>query len=163
MIVLVMGVEGAGKSTVGRALAEELAWHFADGDDFHPAANRAKLHAGVALTDEDRAPWLGALHTEILKWHKTHTNAVLAASALREIYRRQLFSGVPAADYRIVYLDGSPSLLAERVGNRSGHFASPAILTSQFATLEPPRDAIAVSISQGVSEQVKEIRSALQM
>src|SRR5258708_26827607 len=106
MIVLVMGVEGAGKSTVGRALAQELGWQFADGDDFHSPENKAKIHAGIPLTDEDRAPWLAAMHDQIVRWHQSGTNAVLAASALKESYRQQLFAGIPPEDYRIVFLLG---------------------------------------------------------
>ena len=161
MIVLVMGVEGAGKSTVGRALAQELGWQFADGDDFHSAENKAKIHAGIPLTDQDRAPWLAAMHDQIVRWHQSGTNAVLAASALKESYRQQLFAGTPPEDYRIVFLHGPVSVLKERVAKRAGHFASPAILESQLETLEPPRNAIAISITQPLAEQVKEICSAL--
>jgi gluconokinase len=163
MIILVMGVEGSGKSTVGRALAEDLGWQFADGDDFHSAANKEKMHRGLALTDEDRAPWLAALHEQIVRWHDQQTNAVLAASALREKYRQQLFAGIPKADFHIVYLYGPASLLAQRIRNRVGHFAPPTMLDSQLATLEPPSDAIAISIAQTVPEQVKEIRTALHL
>jgi gluconokinase len=161
MIVLVMGVEGAGKSTVGRALAQELGWQFADGDDFHSPENKAKIHAGIPLTDEDRAPWLAAMHNQIVRWHRTGTNAVLAASALKESYRQQLFAGIPPEAYRIVFLHGPASVLKERVTKRAGHFASPAILESQLETLEPPKNAIAISITQPLAKQVKEIRSAL--
>lgn len=163
MIVLVMGVEGAGKSTVGSALATQLGWQFADGDDFHSTANKAKVHAGVPLTDRDRAPWLAALHEQIMRWHESGTDAVLAASALRERYRQQLFTGTFATESRVVYLYGSASLLAERVAMRAGHFASSAILASQLATLEPPSDAIAVSIAQPLPDQLREIRSALHL
>jgi gluconokinase len=163
MIVLVMGVEGAGKSTVGRALAQELGWQFADGDDFHSPENKAKIHAGIPLTDEDRAPWLAAMHDQIVRWHQSGTNAVLAASALKESYRQQIFAGIPPEDYRIVFLHGPASVLKERVTKRAGHFASPAILESQLETLEPPQNAIAISITQPLAEQVKEIRSALHL
>ena len=156
-----MGVEGAGKSTVGRALAQELGWQFADGDDFHSAENKAKIHAGIPLTDEDRAPWLAAMHDQIVRWHQSGTNAVLAASALKESYRQQLLAGIPPEDYRIVFLHGPVFVLKERVAKRAGHFASPAILDSQLETLEPPRNAIAISITQPLAEQVKKIRSAL--
>lgn len=158
-----MGVEGSGKSTVGRALADALGWHFAEGDDFHSEANKEKMHRGVSLTDKDRGPWLSALHSAMSKWHAEATNVVLAASALREIYRQQLFAGLPTSDYRIVYLDGPRRLLTQRVGARSGHFASPLILESQLRTLEPPQDATSISIGQTVEEQVNQIRSALHL
>ena len=161
MIVLVMGVEGSGKSTVGRALAAAQGWVFADGDDFHSAGNKKKLHLGIALTDEDRAPWLEAMHAAILRWHDLSTNVVLAASALRETYREQMFLGVPSSGYRIVYLEGSQQTLEDRLRTRVGHFASPEILSSQLATLEPPRNAITISISQTVEQQVDKIRAAL--
>jgi gluconokinase len=163
MITLVMGVEGSGKSTVGRALAEAMGWTFADGDDFHSAANKQKLHNGTALTDRDRAPWLSAIHAEILEWHKSGTNAVLAASALRESYRQQLFEGLSESAYCIVYLCGPENVLAERVRTRVGHFASPTLLESQIRTLESPKNAINVSIAQTVPEQVDEIRAALRL
>ncbi len=161
MIVLVMGVEGAGKSTVGSAFAKQLGWQFADGDDFHSLANKAKVHAGVPLTEGDRAPWLAALHEQIMRWHASGTDAVLAASALRESYRQQLFAGIAPTESHVVYLYGSASLLSERLATRVGHFASSAILESQLATLEPPSDAVAVSIAQTLPEQLLEIRSAL--
>ena len=163
MIILVMGVEGSGKSTLGRALAESMGWTFADGDDFHSAANKQKLHNGIALTDQDRAPWVSAMHAEILRWRTSRTNAVLAASALREIYRQQIFEGVPESDYHVVYLCGPQDLLEERVRTRAGHFASPTLLGSQMRTLEPPKNAIDISIGQTVQEQVNEIRSALRL
>lgn len=162
MIVLIMGVEGAGKSTVGAALAGQLRWRFCEGDDFHTVENKAKMHMGIALTDADREPWLAALHLELAKWQAAGISVVLAASTLRDRYRRQLFAHISVADYRIVYLYGPSDILAQRVQERVGHFASAAMLQSQLDILEPPRNAIAISIAQSVGDQVKEIRSVLE-
>jgi carbohydrate kinase (thermoresistant glucokinase family) len=103
------------------------------------------------------------MHDQIVRWHQSGTNAVLAASALKESYRQQLFAGIPPEDYRIVYLYGPASVLKERLAKRVGHFASPAILESQLETLEPPQNAIAVSIAEPLAEQLKQIRSALHL
>ena len=141
MIVVVMGVSGSGKTTVGRLLAERLGWRFIEGDDYHPKENVAKMAAGVPLEDADRWPWLDALNRVL----KDAENAVLACSALKEIYRRRLLHGVAAS--RMVYLRGSNQLIAERVAARKHRYMPASLLDSQFAALEPPREAIEVDVS----------------
>ena len=154
MIIVVMGVTGSGKTTVGRLLAARFGWLFADADDFHSAANKDKMHRGIPLTDADRFPWLAAMHEQIAKWIAAKQNAVLACSALKQIYRRQLWDG---PEVQFVYLKGSYDLIAERLRARKGHFADEHILAGQFADLEEPSDAIVVDISASPEEIVSEI------
>ena len=158
MIVIVMGVVGAGKTTVGQLLAEQLGWEFADADDFHPASNVEKIRHGIALSDEDRAPWLKSLHDEIARWIAARHDAVLACSALKRSYRRELEVG---PEVRFVYLKGSASQIAERLRSRHGHFAGEQILASQFADLEEPEGAVTVEISSTPQQIVAEIRESL--
>jgi gluconokinase len=132
-----MGVSGSGKSTIAAALAERLGWIFEDGDRFHPASNVAKMRAGHPLTDEDRWPWLQAIANEIERVCKAGGRIVIACSALKRIYRNVLLRG--RDDVRFVFLDGSQSLIADRLGSRKGHFMPPGLLDSQFKTLEPPQ------------------------
>ena len=134
--LVVMGVSGSGKSTIGEALAERLGWTFEDGDRFHPAANVAKMSAGHPLTDEDRWPWLQAIADEIDRICKAGERAVIACSALKRAYRDILVHG--RDDVRIVFLDGTQDLIAARLAARKGHFMPPGLLASQFRTLEPP-------------------------
>src|SRR5437763_1727487 len=138
MIVIVMGVVGAGKTTVGSILAAELGWQFADADDFHPPANVEKIRSGTALTDADRAPWLELLRKAIVGWSAANANVVLACSALKSSYREELNIG-PALSF--VYRKGSAPLIAERLHQRHGHFAGESILSSQLADLEEPQSA----------------------
>jgi len=156
MIIVLMGVSGAGKSTVGRELALELAWRFADADDFHSSANIAKMHAGIPLTDEDRAPWLQALHDAISAWLKSPENVVLACSALKQSYREML---VVSPDVKLVYLRAAPALIAARMAARTGHYMNPHVVPSQFETLQEPADAVAIDASGNVREIVREIRA----
>jgi gluconokinase len=158
MIVIVMGVVGAGKTTVGSMLAAELGWQFADADDFHPAANVEKIRNGIALTDADRSPWLELLRKAIVSWRTAKTNVVLACSALKSSYREQLNAG---PEVRFVYLKGSASLIAERLHARHGHFAGQSILASQLADLEEPQSAIVADIRQAPSQIVDSIRKQL--
>ncbi|MFZ0733582.1 MAG: gluconokinase [Candidatus Sulfotelmatobacter sp.] len=160
MIVIVMGVVGSGKTTVGRILAQQLGWEFADADDFHPEANIDKIRHGISLTDADREPWLESLRAAIVQWMKTGKNAVLACSALKRNYREILQVG-PAV--RFVYLKGSPALIAERLRSRRGHFANHQILAGQFADLEEPDDAITVEISLAPEQIVEQIRTELRL
>lgn len=128
-----MGVSGSGKSTVGRMLAEALSLPFADADDFHPPANIAKMRAGTPLTDEDRWPWLDALGA----WLAAQpAGGVVACSALKRAYRDRLRAALPGL--RLLFLHGDPALIAARQAARPGHFMPPALMASQFATLEPP-------------------------
>ena len=154
MIIVVMGVTGSGKTTVGTLLAARLAWRFADADDFHSAANKEKMHKGIPLTDADRLPWLAAMHDQIAKWIASKQNAVLACSALKRSYRQQLWDG---PEVRFVYLRGSYELIAERLRTRKGHFADEHILAGQFADLEEPNDALVVDVSASPDEIVAEI------
>ena len=159
MIVIIMGAAGAGKTTVGRALAEALGWRFIDADDLHPPSNIDKIRSGIALTDEDRAPWLARTHDAILRASRERADLVLACSALRRDYRATLADGI--ADVRWVFLDADAGLLAARLGNRPGHFAGPAIVSSQLETLQRPRDALTLGAGLPVAALVEAIRTHL--
>jgi gluconokinase len=154
MVIVVMGVTGSGKTTIGDLLAQRLGWEFADADDFHSAANKEKMHKGIPLTDADRLPWLTAIHDQITKWLALKQNVVLACSALKQSYRQLLWSG---PEVRLVYLKGSYELIAERLRARKGHFADEHILAGQFRDLQEPSDAITVSIDASPEEIVDEI------
>jgi len=160
MIVIVMGVVGAGKTTVGRLLAEQIGWEFADADDFHPASNIDKIRNGIALSDDDRAPWLKSLRAAIAHWIADKHDVVLACSALKGSYRRELEVG---SEVRFVYLKGSASQIAERLRSRHGHFADEQILASQFADLEEPEGAVTVDVSLTPPQIVTEIREKLRL
>ncbi|MGH2631839.1 MAG: gluconokinase [Tepidiformaceae bacterium] len=155
--VLVMGVSGSGKSTIGAALAERYGVPLIEADDFHSAANRQKMHAGIALTDADRAPWLAAIHARLVSepggW-------ILACSALREAYRGVLFSGI--ANVAVLWLTAPAEILAGRLQARHAHFMSPDLLTSQFDTLEPPQGAVVVDVSGSVDDSVRQAIAGLQ-
>lgn len=158
MIVLVMGVTGSGKTTVGVLLAARLQWEFADADDFHPPANIEKMEHGIPLTDEDRLPWLQALHGKIAAWLSQGHNAVLACSALKQHYRQILWNG---PEVKLVYLKGSYDLILRRIASRQHHFAHEDLLASQFADLEEPTDAIVVDVGKTPDQIVLEILSHL--
>ena len=159
MVVIVMGVTGAGKTTVGRALAESLGWEFHDGDELHSEESKRKMHRGIALDDADRAPWLAALRKLIQSMLTEGRNGVVACSALKQSYRDEIV--VDPNLVKVVYLKGSKELIAERLRGRTGHFMNPDLLQSQFDTLEEPRDAIVVDISGAPEAIVNEIRSRL--
>ncbi|MCC6927583.1 MAG: gluconokinase [Gemmatimonadaceae bacterium] len=135
VLLVLMGVAGAGKSTVGAALASALGVEFVEGDDLHPAENRARMSAGIPLTDADRAGWLRTLAEQLAQAHREGRGLVVACSALKRAYRDVLRAGAPV---RFVFLDGDRWLIAERLERRRGHFMPPALLDSQFATLEAP-------------------------
>jgi gluconokinase len=158
MIVIVMGVVGAGKTTVGRLLAEQSGWEFADADDFHPPSNVEKIRRGVSLTDDDRKPWLAQLRAAIEHWIKENRNVVLACSALKRTYRQELEAG---PEVRFVYLKGKADLIASRLRSRQGHFAGEQILASQFSDLEEPEVAVTVEIDSSPQQIVAEIRQKL--
>ncbi|MBB5690337.1 carbohydrate kinase (thermoresistant glucokinase family) [Roseomonas alkaliterrae] len=134
--IVVMGVSGAGKSTVGALLAERLGWPFEDGDSFHPPANVEKMRAGTPLTDEDRWPWLAAIAARITAARAEGRGVVIACSALKRAYRDVLRAG--HADIRFLHLTGEPALIMARQAARQGHYMPASLVASQFATLEPP-------------------------
>jgi gluconokinase len=158
MIVIVMGVVGAGKTTVGKLLAEQLGWEFADADDFHPARNVEKIRNGMPLGDEDRSPWLDRLRQAIQDWIAARQNVVLACSALKRKYRQELSVG---PEVRFVYLKGDAGIIADRLRARHGHFAGQQILDSQLADLEEPEGAVVVDIRQTPDQIVAQIRKGL--
>ena len=158
MVILIMGVAGSGKTTIGQKLAAALGWQFADADNFHSPANIAKMSAGQPLDDADRAPWLAALRAFIDERLARGENAVLACSALKASYRDVLIAD--PARVRLVHLQGSPDLLQRRLRGRHGHYMAPAMLDSQLATLEPPPHALTLDIAHSPDELVSEIRHA---
>ena len=159
MIVIVMGVSGSGKTTVGELLAERLGCGFSDADDFHPAANVDKMRAGTPLTDDDRWPWLKALRQAIDDWQAAGESRVIACSALKAAYRDVLS---PHDDVVFAFLKGSAETIAGRLKARKGHYMNPRLLTSQFATLEEPADAIVADIAPPPAAVVDEIMPQLE-
>jgi carbohydrate kinase (thermoresistant glucokinase family) len=160
MILIVMGVAGCGKSTIGQQLADRLGWPFYDGDDFHPPANIQKMSEGIPLTDEDRSGWLITL-ADLIGNHVRHNqSAVIACSALKKKYRDILHVD---ASVRFVYLRGSYDLIEARLRQRSGHYMPSNLLSSQFASLEEPHGALTVDISlppeQLVTEIIRQLRN----
>lgn len=135
-VLVVMGVSGAGKSTVCRLLAERIGWPFEEGDDFHPPANVAKMHAGTALTDADRWPWLQRIAEHIDQWCRSGRSGLITCSALARRYRDFLSAGRP--EVRFLYLKGDRAVIAARLAARRGHFMPAGLLDSQFTALEPP-------------------------
>jgi gluconokinase len=158
MIVVVMGVCGCGKTTVGKALAAALGWRFFDADDFHPPANIEKMAAGIPLTDVDRWPWLDRLAAEMGAIERAGGHAVLACSALRQAYRDRL---AVAGNVRFVHLRGDRATIAARVAARPGHYMPATLVDSQFAALELPAEAIDVDITLPVADQVAVVRRGL--
>jgi gluconokinase len=162
--LVVMGVSGSGKSTIADKLAERIGWTYEDGDKFHPASNVAKMKAGHPLTDEDRWPWLRAIAAEIDRGCGAREHLVIACSALKRAYRDILVHG--RGDVRIVFLNGTQQLIADRLAKRKGHFMPPDLLPSQFRTLEPPTEdenAVTVSIDATVEAIVDDIVGKLAM
>ena len=158
MIIIVMGVSGSGKSTVGSLLADELGWPFYDADDFHNEANRNKMAQGIPLTDDDRSTWLASLRELIQNNINSETSIVLACSALKESYRSIL---KVHERVRFVYLKGSYADIEFRLKNRTGHFMPVKLLKSQFETLEEPRDALTVALTHSPEEIIQIIRKGL--
>ncbi|MCY1017373.1 gluconokinase [Pyxidicoccus sp. MSG2] len=159
MVVIVMGVSGAGKTTVGRALAAALGWRFVDADDLHPKASIAKMAAGVPLTDEDRWPWLQVLRGVMEDALARGEDLVMACSALKRSYRTVL--EVDPSRMRWVYLNAPREVLARRLAQRHGHFMPPSLLDSQLATLEIPADALEVDVSPPPDVVVQHLREGL--
>jgi len=161
VIVIVMGVTGCGKTTVGAMLAEACGWNFHDADDFHPAENVAKMKRGEALTDEDRWPWLARLNAFLLDSEREGKSLVLACSALKQVYRDRLARGCAAA--RFIFLDGDKELIRARLLARQGHYMNPKLLDSQFAILERPQDALRLDVADSPAELVRRIRKELEV
>jgi gluconokinase len=161
MVVVLIGVSGSGKTTVGKLLADQLGWPFYEGDDFHPRANVDKMSRGVPLDDGDRLPWLDNLHRLIERSIAAGDDAVLACSALKRSYREQLAGELPGV--RFVFLRASPELLRQRLENRRGHFMKADLLGSQLETLEEPRDAVVVNAALTPDEIVGRIRNELHL
>lgn len=187
MVIVVIGVEASGKTTVGKLLAAR--WHseFADADDFHSAANKEKMHTGIALTDADRWPWLAAIRQRILEWIAAQKNGVITCSALKQSYRDFLVYGrreetaamasasnqtptqisviadPTAQQIKLLYLHGNFELVDQRVKARHDHFAGESLLKSQFATLEEPRDAVTVEIDKPADEIVDDAMRQLKL
>jgi gluconokinase len=153
-----MGPAGSGKTTIGELLAAQLGWEFSDGDNFHSPANIEQMSRGIPLTDADRLPWLNSIREAISQWLAQNKNVVLACSALKRAYRERL---LVSPDVKLVYLKGSYELLRRRLHSRKGHYATEQILTSQFADLEEPTDALIVDVVSSPQAIVAEIQTKL--
>jgi len=161
MIVVLMGVSGAGKTTIGALLAARTGWKFEDADDYHSEENRKKMAAGVPLTDADRGPWLNALHERMLHYRQKGENAILACSALKQRYRELLAGGFGKNEICFVYLHAPTALIKERMKARHHPYMNPDLLDSQLADLEVPRDAWPISVAGSPEEAVEEILTGL--
>jgi gluconokinase len=161
MVIILIGVAGSGKTTVGHILAARLGCEFHDADDLHPPQNREKMSRGIALSDADRLPWLHAVRDLVQRCLADNHAAVIACSALKQSYRDLLI--VDASEVKLVYLKGSPALIAQRLAQRAGHFFDPRLLQSQFDTLEEPADAIVVDISGPPEQIAAAIRARLRL
>jgi gluconokinase len=160
MVVIVMGVSGVGKTTVGKLLASALGAGFVEGDAYHPPENVEKMRRGIPLDDADREPWLERLAREIGMWLEEGRTVVLACSALRQRYRDMLMAGRP--DVYFVHLQGSEELIRARLAERRGHYMPPSLLSSQLATLETPRDAIVAEVTGTPEEIAAGVQAELQ-
>ena len=159
MIVLVMGVSGSGKTTIGEALAADLGWTYLDADDFHPKVNVEKMAAGIALQDADRWPWLATINRKLLRLQRQGRSAVVGCSALKRVYRARLRRGLYA--FKVVYLRGDFGLIEKRIKARKHRYMPASLLKSQFDTLEEPRQAIEVDVAASVRATVRSIARRL--
>ena len=158
MFILIMGVTGSGKTTIGKLLSASLGWPFFDADDFHSAENVRKMASGVPLTDEDRRPWLQELHRLISQRTEEGKSGVLACSALKQEYRSMLCSDNPV---EVVYLKAQPELIRSRLQRRRGHYMPPELIESQFRDLEEPQSALVVDAAMPAEQAVAMVRSSL--
>lgn len=158
-VVVLMGVSGSGKTTVGRGFAEAAGWAFEEGDRWHPPANVEKMRSGRPLEDADRWPWLDALAQAIGEWIETDRRTVLACSALKQAYRERLSAG--RSEVAFAYLKGTPELVGSRVSSRRHEYMPPTLLPSQFATLEEPAGAIELDIDEPPAVLISRLRRAL--
>ncbi|MGH2593763.1 MAG: gluconokinase [Anaerolineae bacterium] len=161
MIVILMGVSGSGKTTIGQLLAKHLGWRFYEGDDFHPQANIDKMRQGTPLTDADRAPWLAALNRLIRELVREGRSAVIASSALKQAYRDRLLRDTQ--DVYVIYLKGDYDLIQKRLQERPGHFMKASLLASQFEALEEPEGVLAVDAAQAPESMVSLIERELKL
>ncbi len=157
MIAILMGVTGSGKTTVANALVAQTGWQFAEGDDYHSEANKAKMASGTPLTDEDREPWLRTLHAVLVGWQRAGECGVMTCSALRQSYRDLLDEGMPSGAVSFVLLEVPLEVLQDRLANRHHEFMNPSLLESQLQTLEDPKDAIRVNANQEPALVAEEI------
>ena len=157
MIVVLMGVSGSGKTTIGKLLAERTGWVFTDADDYFPQVDKQKMAAGHPLTDEDRAPWLQTLNGLLRKWDANGTNGILACSALKAKYHQVLEAGVPLDHIRFIFLDAPKTLIEARLAVRRHEYMNPNLLGSQLETLERPTDAFRVVNDRAPEEIVGKI------
>jgi gluconokinase len=161
MIVVLMGVSGVGKTTIGALLADRTKWKFEDADDYHSEESRQKMAAGIPLTDADRRPWLKVLHERMLEYRRKGENAILACSALKQEYRELLAGGLAQSEMRFVYLHGPTTLIKERIRLRHHPYMNPALLDSQLAMLELPSDAWPITVAGTPEEAAEEILARL--
>ncbi|MBW4676180.1 MAG: gluconokinase [Desmonostoc geniculatum HA4340-LM1] len=159
MIIIMMGVSGAGKTTIGKLLADSLNWEFSDADAFHSPENVEKMRCGIPLTEADRTPWLQDLQAAIKNWLQENKNMVLACSALKESYRQ--FLVVDRERIKLVYLKGSYELIQQRLQERHNHYMTEKLLDSQFNTLEEPSDTLYIDVIETPQVIVQDIRTAL--
>ncbi|ODG98649.1 gluconate kinase [Nostoc sp. KVJ20] len=166
MIIIVMGVSGSGKTTIGKLLADSLEWEFSDADNFHSPENIEKMRCGIPLSEADRMPWLQDLQTAIKQWLQENKSVVLACSALKDSYRQFLLldsANAKGDRIKLVYLKGSYELIQARLQERSNHYMNEKLLGSQFNTLEEPLDTISMDVAQPPQIIVQNIRTALEI
>lgn len=159
MLIIIIGVSGSGKTTIGKVISNDIGCIFIDGDDFHSQINKEKMKNGIPLTDDDRLPWLNTLRTIISKYSIMNVTAVIACSALKESYRHLLLHGL--SNIRIVYLKGDYDTISHRLCARTDHFFDPSLLQSQFDILEEPDNCIKIDVNNEISTIVKHIESTI--